>query len=87
MQVSLTAGQSAHATRVRVGPLLLIFSFETVVAFHHPETGWVACKNVWSKTTGRHLNQEVPEGTVRYEPHEFEARLETVLSQLDGATA
>lgn len=32
------------------------FSYQTLVAFYSPKTGRVVHENVWSKTTGRHLN-------------------------------
>lgn len=86
MDVALTPGRSPHATRVTVGSLVLVFSYSTVVAFYHPETGWVASVNVWSATTGKHLNQEVPEGVERTAPFLFAQRLQRVLSLLDEVT-
>lgn len=42
---------------VIIGNLTLYFSYETVVAFSSPHSGFVISKNVWSVTTGRHLNE------------------------------
>jgi len=42
---------------VIIGNLTLFFSYETVVAFDSPFSGFVISKNVWSTTTGRHLNE------------------------------
>lgn len=46
-------------TEVRVGPIVLYFSYSTIVAFRAPGFGWsgmVVSENVWSQTTGKHLN-------------------------------
>ena len=32
------------------------FSYETLVAFHHTNSGLVVRENIWGNTTGRHLN-------------------------------
>lgn len=40
--------------------LTLLFSYETCVAFYHPLSGWVVSENIWSATTGKHLNQNTP---------------------------
>jgi hypothetical protein len=42
---------------VRVGSLTLYFPYRTVVAFDDGPTGTVVSENVWSVTTGRHLNE------------------------------
>lgn len=42
---------------VIIGNLTLYFSYETVIAFDSPYSGFVISKNVWSTTTGRHLNE------------------------------
>lgn len=42
---------------VSVGPLDFYFSYNTVVAFSSWGTGLCVCENVWSNTTGRHLNE------------------------------
>ena len=48
-------------------------SYSTIVAFRHPETGLVCCENAWSKTTGKHLNQIMPNKANRTPYAEFEA--------------
>ena len=40
---------------VTVGGKELAFSYQTVVAFSDG-AGWVKSENIWSVTTGRHLN-------------------------------
>lgn len=36
--------------------ITLYYSYQTVVAFHTPETGLVVSENIWGSTTGKHLN-------------------------------
>ena len=45
------------AVRVDFGPVTVWFSYATVVAFRVCGHGLVVSKNVWSTTTGKHLNQ------------------------------
>lgn len=55
--VELSRSQNNNLTRVYVGDLILWFSYETIVAFHAPGSSRRVCENVWSQTTGRHLNE------------------------------
>ena len=45
-------------TRVWVGNLTLVFSYETIIAFQYGwgADNWVVRENDWSNTTGKHLN-------------------------------
>lgn len=67
-----------HFHKVRIGNTLLWFSYETCVAFHG-EDGMVISENVWSKTTGKHLNYLSTDQSVRVPHTEFEARLKKAL--------
>lgn len=58
MRVSIEKGNSPTLTYVQVGPFDFAFSYSTIVAFN-PGTGWEKSENVWSVTTGKHLN-EIP---------------------------
>lgn len=42
---------------VKIGKLQLCFSYNTIVAFESPFSGFVISENIWSTTTGRHLNE------------------------------
>ncbi len=42
-------------TTVTMGALTLVFSYETLVAYHEPHSGWQVSENVWGPTTGRHI--------------------------------
>lgn len=81
MDVKLDRNGSNSAT-VRIGPLSVAFSYETPVAFHLFETGWVVSENVWSRTTGKHINQAVPMSAPRIPHEQFEERLKQALSGL-----
>jgi hypothetical protein len=78
-----TLGPNCHS--VRVGPLVLGFSYETVVTFFHPDTGWVVSQNVWSSATGRHINlltgDVVPVGD-RLPHEEFWTQLAYILDRI-----
>lgn len=50
----------SNFTLVEIGMVTLWFSYETVVAFSHPRVDAgrrKVCENMWSTTTGRHLNE------------------------------
>lgn len=42
--------------KVDIDTYTFYFSYETIVAYETPETGLVVSENIWSVTTGRHLN-------------------------------
>lgn len=60
---------------VTVGDLVLTFSYETVIAFYHPSTGWAVSENRWGPTTGKHLNYCPGRKSDRLPRAEFENRL------------
>lgn len=64
---------------MEVGQLDLYFSYETVVAFRAPKTGLVVSENVWSSTTGKHLNWICPDKSRRVSNEEFEKQLAEVV--------
>ena len=80
MKVSLSKGQSPTLTYVTVGDVELAFSYETVVAFY--DRGWVLSENIWSRTTGKHLN-EIAAPSHRIPHEEFTERLDALLGRLD----
>jgi len=55
MRVYLKRSLAGNETTVSTGGVDLYFSYETVVAFNAGE-GLVVSENVWSGTTGKHLN-------------------------------
>lgn len=79
--ITLTKGNTPNETRVTIGALTLHFSYETIVAYqlHH---NVVVSENVWSKTTGKHLNAIDGGGAYKSArlPHaEFETELANTL--------
>ncbi len=49
-------GATNNAVEVGFGNVSLYFSYKTLIAYRDPEDGLVVCENVWSSTTGKHLN-------------------------------
>jgi hypothetical protein len=58
---SNSKGYGAHALRVDVGPLTLWYSYRTIVAFQVDGKDRVVSQNVWTRTTGKHLNAIEPD--------------------------
>lgn len=46
----------AHTLRFDIGPFTFWYSYKTLVAFRAPEHPRVVCENVWTRTTGKHLD-------------------------------
>jgi len=51
-----SSNYGAHTIAVTIGGLTLWFSYDTVIAFRPPGGGIRVCENIWSVTTGKHLN-------------------------------
>ena len=58
------------------------FSYQTPIAFHaYNGEGWVVSENVWSQTTGKHLNWfDNGDKRDRLSSESFEARLAKVIA-------
>ena len=67
-----------NTNAVRIGDLTLYFSYQTVVAFSTTETGLRCSENIWSVTTGKHLNM-IADKKDRIPNEEFQKRLENIL--------
>jgi len=69
-----------HSMAVSIGTLTLYFSYDTVIAFAELGHSLRCCENVWTVTTGKHLNW-ISSKDMRL-PHErFESELENVLAE------
>lgn len=80
MTVKLTyPSRNTKQIDVQVGSLTLHFSYETVVAFSSSHSGFVISENVWSTTTGRHLNEIHPDKSLRMSNDAFEQKLQETL--------
>lgn len=64
---------------VQIGDIELYFSYQTVIAFRAPQFGLVIRKNVWSTSTGKHLNAINDDKKIRINGDEFEQKLAEML--------
>lgn len=46
----------AHTLKVGLGTISLFYSYDTIVAYSDSDDGLTVCENIWSTTTGKHLN-------------------------------
>lgn len=79
MIVKLTQGESPTAHSLQLGQLDLHFSYETVVAFEAPGLGLIVSENIWSATTGKHINAIAGKDYPRFPRREFEEMLKDTL--------
>lgn len=71
----------AHCVAIEVGKLTLYFSYNTVIAFTTLKDGLVISENVWSTTTGKHLNWINEYKQHRISNDEFTEKLNEVLKE------
>lgn len=67
-----SVGYGAHTLRVTVGNVTVWFSYQTAVAFQVLGQKMVICENVWTPTTGKHLNMIDPDKSHRVGHDEFQ---------------
>lgn len=71
-----------HTLKVYMPGLTLYYSYRTVVAYWDPQDGLVVCENVFSTTTGKHLNWIDGGNKDERLPREvFEARLQAAVDR------
>ena len=70
----------SHTQRIHIGNLTLWFSYDTVVAFENGVALYCS-ENVWSTTTGKHLNWIQPDKKRRIPSEQFEIELRALLRQ------
>lgn len=69
---------------VELGTALTVwFSYSTVIAFAVPGMGRIKSENVWSRTTGKHLNSIYAKETLPND--EFVKRFNEVMAKMDKA--
>ncbi|RKZ28456.1 hypothetical protein DRQ26_01030 [bacterium] len=66
---------------VKIGKLTLYFSYDTIVAFEEEYEGIKVCENVFSVTTGKHLNWLEPDKKKRLPYDAFKKELEKTLKK------
>lgn len=64
---------------VDVGNLTIFFSYKTVVAINHPSCGLLCSKNIWGKTSGKHINFIEPDKKKRVDNKIVIKKLEDIL--------
>ena len=70
---------ASNFTAVELDDLTIYFSYETPVAFETNDD-LVLAENVWSQTTGKHLNMLDIDKRKRLPIHEFAQRLQAATS-------
>lgn len=66
-------------TTVTAGSLTMYFSYETCIGFKKWADELVLSKNIWSSTTGKHLNHIDPDKEYRVDHGEFKKQLAKAL--------
>lgn len=67
-----------NLTRVETNGVQVFYSYETPIAFDSPDHGVVLSENLWSTTTGKHLNY-VSRTAQRIPREEFVTKLNEAL--------
>ena len=75
----------ANTMAVAVGGATFYFSYDTIVAFFAPNYGRVVSENIWTTTTGKHLNWIEPDHAARISHKQFGLKLEELLNKMDLA--
>ena len=75
--------EASNFVRVDIGALTLWFSYQTPIAFHMDGAVRVVSDNVWSSTTGKHLNM-ISDKPDRIGNLEFTKLLDVALASLDS---
>lgn len=79
-KIELKEGVTASMKIVVIGKLKLYFSYNTIIAFKEKGKLFIS-KNVWSKTTGKHLNYINNDKKKRLKNSTFENELKRVLKK------
>ena len=74
-----SSNYGVNTLRVGLPKVTLYFSYTTIVAFSTPEEGLVVSENIWSVTTGKHLNWINPNHQNRVSHEVFVERLENAV--------
>ena len=79
MYGNYSGNYGVHALKVNMGIFELYYSYETIVAFYDPKFGLVVSENIFSNTTGKHINAIEPNKKERLNREEFEHKLNAML--------
>ena len=75
-----SSNYGSHTQAVKVGILVFYFSYDTIVAFDKGAESYCS-ENVWSTTTGKHLNWIEPDKKKRLNHSEFLDKLQDLLEE------
>ena len=73
--------RNTKSLTVSIGSLDLYFSYSTLIAFSSDKVGFWISENVWSVTTGRHLNEIHPDHSIRSTNAVFEVMVKKMLKE------
>ena len=80
-----TRNESTNALVLGFAHCRFWFSYGEIVAFYTPWTGSVVSENMWSRTTGKHLDEISPDKADRVAHHVFTELLDGVMSRIETA--
>ncbi len=83
MKVQLKNLGTTNKNLVVLEDVKLWVSYETVVAFQKGNEPIVACENIWSKTTGKLLNELEPDHNKRIKRDQFEELLTQISIEVE----
>ena len=66
---------------VELETLTVYYSYKTIVAYRDREDGLIVSQNMWSVTTGKHLNWIEPKHSKRKDSITFDLMLERALKR------
>jgi hypothetical protein len=72
---------SSNFHRLYIGEAVIWFSYEAIIGFSLPSVGTIISTNVWSTTTGKHLNM-ISRTLPRVKNEEFNRLVAEHLDQL-----
>lgn len=80
IDISFSNEGTINKNSVTIGRLKLFFSYKTIIAFSC-DNGFYCCDNIWSRTTGKFLNELEPDKSRRLPSELFEFKLNQALSK------
>jgi len=70
-----------NTLRVSYNSITIYYSYKTIIAYRDFTDGLVICENVWSVTTGKHLNWINPDHSIRLSYDDFQEKLQQALNR------
>lgn len=70
-----------HSLMIHLGSLDVYYSYDTIIAYWDQQDGLVCSQNVWSTTTGKHLNWIQPDHSLRINAATFEDKLAAAIAR------